>query len=114
MATKPTKQTKLIGGAKSTGVFITKADMKQLIEVIAKANAKDNLIKKVDSVKVIGGRRLSGGVLMEPPSMGSLSIQDFVKKLAKAYDMPDEKFYGINKFGEFMEWVTPAEFSGGH
>ncbi len=100
--------TRLIGGAKSTGVFITKADMDQLIEVIAKAKAKDNLIEK-SGVKTIGGDNTG---LLEVPTIGSLSIRNFMEKLARTYNMPEGKYYGVNKYGEIMVWGTPDEITG--
>lgn len=103
---KETRPTKVIGGARSTGVFLTKADFKQLVEVVAKAKAKDNLINKIDQVKIIGGAGL------DVPTIGSMSIRDFMEKLARAYDMPEGIYYGINRHGEFMSWVDANEVTG--
>ena len=97
------KKEQVLGGGRETGVFLTKSDMAQLIEVIAKAKAKDNLVKKV-GVKVVGG-----GTTINAPTLGYMSIRDFVEKLARAYNMPEGKFYGINKKGEFIEWVSLDE-----
>lgn len=105
MVTRPTK---VIGGARSTGVFLTKDDFEQLVEVIAKSKAKDNLINKA-GVKVIGGDSTG---LLDVPTIGSLSIRNFMEKLAKAYGMPVGVYYGINKHGEFMEWVDANEVTG--
>lgn len=105
MVTRPTK---VIGGARSTGVFLTKADFKQLLEVIAKSKAKDNLIKKT-GVKTIGGDSTG---LLEVPTIGSLSIRNFMEKLVQAYNMPEGIYYGINKHGEFMSWVDANEVTG--
>ncbi len=103
-----TRPTKVIGGARSTGVFLTKADFEQLVEVIAKSKAKDNLIKKA-GVKTLGGDSTG---LLDVPTIGSLSIRNFMEKLAKAYDMPEGIYYGINKHGEFMEWVDANKVTG--
>ncbi len=105
MVTRPTK---VIGGARSTGVFLTKDDFKQLLEVIAKSKAKDNLIKKA-GVKTLGGDNAG---LLDVPTIGSLSIRNFMEKLAKAYGMPVGVYYGINKHGEFMQWVDANEVTG--
>ncbi len=107
MVTRPTK---VIGGARSTGVFLTKDDFKQLLEVIAKSKAKDNLIKKA-GVKTLGGDNAG---LLDVPTIGSLSIRNFMEKLAKAYGMSVGVYYGINKHGEFMEWVDANEVTGRH
>jgi len=101
-------QTRIIGGGKSTGVFITKDDMDQLIVVIAKAKAKDNLVAKT-GVKTIGG---SNNSLLDTPTIGSLSIRNFMEKLAQAYNMPEGKYYGVNKHGEFIVWAEAHEILG--
>ena len=113
MATKPTRATKLIGGARRTGVFISKEDFRQLLEVIALSKAKDNLIDKIDQVKIVASGRSVEGVVLDAPTIGSMSIRDFVEKLAKAYNMPEGRYYGVNKNREIMEWASPDEIITG-
>lgn len=92
----------VIGGGESTGVFITKNDMDQLIEVIAKAKARDRLATAM-GVTQIGGSARSG---IEQPTIGMIAIQTFVRKLADTYGLPQDQLYGINKHGEFIRWVS--------
>lgn len=105
-----TKKQVLLGGYEKTGVFITKSDMDQLIEVIAKAKAKDNLMKKIPGVGQFGEQTGIGAA-----SMGSVGVQDFLRKLALIYGFEDsdKRMYGVNKHGEIMRWLTPAEMAKG-
>ena len=95
-----TKKGPVIGGGERTGIFLTKSDMDQLIEVIARAKARDNLAKRV-GMKEFGA---SIGGLVPQATLGSMAIQGFVRKLAEAYGLPPG-LYGVNKHGEFIKWV---------
>ena len=103
------KKKELVGAYDRTGVFITKADMDQLIEVIATAKAKDNLVKKV-GIKVTGRTGID-----TPATLGSLSIQDFIRKLVMTYGFEDSDrtMYGVNKHGEILRWLSPDEAAKG-
>ncbi len=107
MSTKKKKEV-LLGGYEKTGVFITKADMDQLIEVIAKAKIKDNLIKRLPGVGQFGVQTGMGTA-----TMGSIGIQDFIRKLVMVYGFEDsdKKLYGVNKHGEILRWLSPAEMA---
>lgn len=99
------KKERVIGGAKSTGVILKKDDFDQLTEVIAKAKAKDKLLAKMQ----IGTFGASG--IGTAPTLGTISIQRFVRQLAQLYALPLDhgEFYGVNKYGEFVQWVQPHE-----
>jgi hypothetical protein len=97
---------KLIGGYKKTGVFISKEDMDQLIEVIAKAKAKDNFMRKTKKVATMGGTTGPGRA-----SIGQVSIELFCMKLAKAYGLPDGKKYGVNKHREILQWLSISDLA---
>jgi len=99
------KNERILGGARSTGIFLTKSDFGQLTEVIAKAWAKDKLLREV-GVAVQG---VSG--IGTAPTMGTIAIQSFVRKLAQTYGLPLDhgEFYGINKHGEFLKWASVNE-----
>jgi len=103
------KEEVLLGGYERTGVFITKADMQQLIEVIAKAKAKDNLVEKA-GVRVVGQTGIGSAA-----TLGSMSIQDFIRKLVMMYGFEDsdQRLYGVNKHGEIQRWLTPDELAKG-
>ena len=101
-------QQQLLGAINWTGIFISKEDLNQLIEVIAKAKAKDNFIKKA-GIGVMGGGGTGGEV-----TMGSLSIEHFCQNLAKAYGFKDtdKRKYGVDEKGQLGFWMTPAEIAG--
>jgi len=100
----------VLGYGEKTGVFLKKSDFDQLIEVIAKGKAKDKALKQL-GVQQFGG---SGKGMIDVPGVGALGIQDFVRKLAKVYGLPDPEgnLYGVNKHGEFIKWVPRDKLGG--
>lgn len=98
-------QWQLVGAHKPTGIFLKKSDFDQLVEVMAKAMAKDKALKKLQ----IGSFGASG--IGTPATLGTISIQRFVRQLAQVYGLPLDhaEFYGIDKHGEFHQWVEPNE-----
>jgi hypothetical protein len=108
MAGNGKSQEKIIGGAEHTGIVISKKDFDQLIEVIAKARAKDRFMKKLGI-----GQFGATGTGLEPATMGFLGIQHFMKQLAASYGFKDTDYvmYGVDKHGEILRWLTPDEFA---
>lgn len=102
-----TKQ--LIGGYELTGIYLSRDDFAELKQVIKKAHVKDATMKRIGGVQV--GAQGQNGRLVQPPTLGSMGIQDFVRKLVKNYGFKDSDkvLYGVNNKGEILRWLSPDQ-----